>query len=55
MSPKLVILKLREDWKAKMGSGYSLKAFHDTFLSFGPAPLPDIRREMLGEDSGPAL
>src|SRR5262249_12461928 len=30
---KLVILKLREDWKAKMGSGYSLKAFHDTFLS----------------------
>src|SRR5690606_23709338 len=36
---KLMILKLRDDWKAKMGEAYSLKAFHDSFLSYGCAPV----------------
>ena len=52
---KLMILKLREDWKAKVGSAWSLKAFHDEFLSHGCAPIPAIRRAMLGPDSGPPL
>jgi uncharacterized protein (DUF885 family) len=52
---KLMIMKLREDWKARMGSQYSLKAFHDQFLSYGCAPVPVIRRAMLGQDAGPAL
>ena len=52
---KLMILKLRDDWKAKMGEAYSLKAFHDSFLSYGCAPVPVIRRAMLGPDAGPAL
>jgi uncharacterized protein (DUF885 family) len=52
---KLMIMKLREDWKAKMGSRYSLKAFHDQFLSYGCAPVPVIRRAMLGPDAGPSL
>ncbi len=52
---KLMIRKLREDWKARMGSQYSLKAFHDQFLSYGCAPVPVIRRAMLGPDAGPAL
>jgi len=52
---KLMILKLRDDWKAKVGPRYSLKAFHDQFLSHGCAPIPAIRRAMLGPDSGPAL
>jgi uncharacterized protein (DUF885 family) len=52
---KLMILKLREDWKARMGRAYSLKAFHDRLLSYGCAPLPVIRRAMLGPDAGPAL
>ena len=52
---KLMILKLREDWKAKVGEGYSLKAFHDQFLSHGCAPVPVIRRSMLGPDAGPPL
>jgi len=52
---KLMILKLRDDWKAKVGPGYSLKAFHDQFLSHGCAPIPAIRRAMLGADAGPPL
>ncbi len=52
---KLMILKLRQDWKAKVGSAYSLKAFHDRFLSHGAAPVPVIREAMLGPESGPAL
>jgi uncharacterized protein (DUF885 family) len=52
---KLMILELRDDWKAKMGPAYSLQAFHDELLSYGCAPLPVIRRFMLGADAGPAL
>ncbi|MEM9488082.1 MAG: DUF885 domain-containing protein [Myxococcota bacterium] len=51
---KLIIMKLRDDWRAKMGDQYSLRAFHDTFLSYGCAPLPVIRREMVG-DAGALL
>jgi uncharacterized protein (DUF885 family) len=46
---KLMILKLREDYKAKAGAGYSLQKFHDTFIGLGPLPLPLIRRAMLGD------
>jgi uncharacterized protein (DUF885 family) len=46
---KLMILKLREDYKAKNGSDYSLQGFHDAFIRIGPLPLPLIRRAMLGE------
>ena len=46
---KLMILKLRDDYHAKMGAGYSLKDFHDTFVKLGPLPLPLIRKAMLGE------
>ena len=46
---KLMILKLRDDYKAKMGAAYSLQEFHDTFIKLGPLPLPLIRKAMLGE------
>jgi uncharacterized protein (DUF885 family) len=46
---KLMILKLRDDYKTKMGPKYSLQNFHDTFISLGPLPLPLIRKAMLGE------
>ena len=46
---KLAILKLRDDYKAKMGDAYSLKGFHDAFVKIGPLPLPLIRKAMLGE------
>jgi len=52
---KLMIRKLHDDWKAMKGSDYSLGAFHDEFLSYGGAPVPVIRRFMLGDDAGPAL
>jgi uncharacterized protein (DUF885 family) len=46
---KLMILKLRDDYKAKMGSKYSLEAFHDAFVKLGPLPLPLMRKALLGE------
>lgn len=46
---KLMILKLREDYRTKMGDAYSLKNFHDTFVKLGPLPLPLVRKAMLGE------
>jgi uncharacterized protein (DUF885 family) len=51
---KLMILKLREDYKAKIGAEYSLQKFHDAFIRLGPLPLPLIRKAMLGE-AGRAL
>lgn len=46
---KLMILKLREDYKSKLGADYTLKNFHDTFVKLGPLPMPLVRRAMLGE------
>jgi len=46
---KLMILKLRDDYKARMGAKYSLLNFHDSFISLGPLPLPLVRKAMLGE------
>ena len=46
---KLMILKLRDDYKAKAGDQYSLQRFHDTFIGLGPLPLPLIRKAMLGD------
>lgn len=46
---KLMILKLRDDYRAKVGAQYSLQAFHDAFIKLGPLPLPLIRKAMLGE------
>ena len=52
---KLMILKLRADWRAKVGRGFDLRAFHDQLLGYGDASLPLIRRAMLGEDAGSVL
>ena len=46
---KLMILKLREDYRARRGAAFSLKQFHDEFLKLGPLPLPLVRQAMLGE------
>ncbi len=45
---KLMILKLRADYKAKMGPAYTLEGFHDAFIKVGGLPLPLVRRAMLG-------
>ena len=46
---KLMILKLREDYRFKMGAQYSLQGFHDSFIRLGPLPLALMRKAMLGE------
>jgi uncharacterized protein (DUF885 family) len=45
---KLMILKLRDDYKVKMGAAYTLEGFHDAFIKLGPLPLPLVRRALLG-------
>jgi uncharacterized protein (DUF885 family) len=47
---KLMILKLRDDYKAKMGAAYTLQGFHDAFMKVGPLPMPLIRRALLGDE-----
>ena len=51
---KLQILKLRGDYKKKMGDKFTLQDFHDRFMEQGGVPLVIIRRAMLGNNS-PAL
>ena len=41
------IFALREAVKARAGSAFSLKAFHEQFLSYGSAPVRLIAAEML--------
>ncbi|HKV91193.1 MAG TPA: DUF885 domain-containing protein [Candidatus Angelobacter sp.] len=48
---KLEILKLRQDYKKKLGDKYSLEEFHNDFLKQGFPPIKLIRRVMMGDDS----
>lgn len=41
------IQQLRDDYQKKMGDKYSLKDFHEKFLSFGSSPVKYIRERML--------
>ena len=52
---KLMILKLREDYRQAKGDAYTLRQFHDEFLSHGAPPIPLVREMMLGEDAGDVL
>jgi uncharacterized protein (DUF885 family) len=51
---KLEIMKLRDDYRRKMGARFSLREFHDRLLQQGAPPLAIIRKAMLG-DGSPAL
>ncbi len=48
---KLQIMKLREDYKAKLGAKYTLQGFHDAFMQQGYPPIKIVRRALLGNDS----
>jgi len=48
---KLQILKLRDDYRSKVGTSFRLQDFHDRFLQQGFPPVKIIRRAMLGEAS----
>jgi uncharacterized protein (DUF885 family) len=45
---KLMILKLRADYKTAKGSAYSIRNFHNELLGQGGLPMPLIRQAMLG-------
>jgi uncharacterized protein (DUF885 family) len=51
---KLMLLKLREDWKAQQGGRLSLREFHDTLLANGHMPFGLHRRQMLGDEAAGA-
>jgi uncharacterized protein (DUF885 family) len=51
---KLEILKLRADYKQKMGDKFSLEQFHNEFLKQGFPPIKLIRETML-DDNSPVL
>ena len=46
---KLMILKLREDFRKEQGGNYSLRGFHDQLLSYGAPVLPLVREAMLAQ------
>ena len=46
----VAIESLREEYKRKKGDKYSIKDFHEKFLSFGSSPIKYIRELMLTEN-----
>jgi uncharacterized protein (DUF885 family) len=52
---KLMVLKLRDDFKASTKDRYSARTFHDTLLGNGTVPLWLHRNLMLGENNGAML
>ena len=52
---KLALLKLRADYKAKLGAKFSLREFHERVMSNGIAPIWAHRQLLLPGDSSPIL
>jgi uncharacterized protein (DUF885 family) len=48
---KLEILKLREDYKKKVGAGFSLEKFHNELLKQGFPSIKLVRQMMMGDNS----
>ncbi len=47
---KIEILKLRDDYRKKLGAAFTLRKFHDALLSYGNGPVPLLRPILLGTD-----
>ena len=52
---KLMVLKLRDDYRSQTGDKYSPRAFHDRLLANGTVPLWLHRNLLLGENNGDML
>jgi uncharacterized protein (DUF885 family) len=52
---KLMLLKLREDFKTHAGAAYSLRGFHDALLGNGTVPVWLHRALLLGAQNGDML
>ena len=50
---KVLVLRLRADEQARLGSDFSLKGFHDALLYSGNLPVSFQRRLLAGEGGGP--
>jgi uncharacterized protein (DUF885 family) len=52
---KLEVLKLRDDYRRKLGSEFTLQKFHDAFLAHGNPPIAIVRQFLLGPDDDGAV
>ena len=52
---KLMIMKLKEDYRQERGPSFSLKEFHDKLLSYSAPPVPLVREAMLTDHHSPPL
>jgi uncharacterized protein (DUF885 family) len=43
-------LKLRDDYRKKLGASFTLQKFHDAFLAHGNPPIGVVRKLLLGAD-----
>ncbi len=51
---KVMILRLRDDERRRLGADFSLKRFHDALIYAGSLPVSFHRRLLAGEGPGPA-
>lgn len=50
---KLMLLRLREEYKQERGGVFSLRDFHDSCLAYGAPPLPLLRAQLLHSPGRP--
>jgi uncharacterized protein (DUF885 family) len=50
---KVMLLRLRDDERRRLGADFSLKRFHDALLYGGSIPISFHRRLLAGEGGGP--
>ena len=50
---KLMILKLRDDYRRQCPAEYTRRGFHDRLLSYGAPPIPLLRGAMLDDADSP--
>jgi uncharacterized protein (DUF885 family) len=51
---KMLLLRLRDDERERLGEAFSLKGFHDALLYSGSLPISFQRRLLRGEGGGPS-
>jgi len=52
---KLMIVKMREDYRRHKGAAFSLQEFHNAFVRQGGLPIPLMRQLLLPGDASPLL
>ncbi|MDQ7859111.1 MAG: DUF885 domain-containing protein [Armatimonadota bacterium] len=52
---KLMMRRLRDDYRTERGAAFALREFHDRLVALGAPPVPLARRALLADASSPAL